>query len=318
MTERSDSSGQRAQRGGVTLLSIALPLLLVIALLAIDSLVLRLHNPTARLSPHYYVSLGDSLSFGYQPDGNIVDGFTDDLFADLRPANVTDLENFACGGESSSTMIAGGCQFRFATHVRYFGPQLDAVVNFIKAHPGRVDPLTLEIGANDVLGDFDPTSCTAGPTSDADLSKLDTNLTQTILPRLVAALTTPSGSRTADLVLLNYYNPYAAECPSSPTFVHELNDHLAADAAQFRLPVVDVYSAFGGDTGMAATICAWTWMCSAFHDIHPNSKGYTQIAKAIEQVLQYPTGSFPNPLQTPAPPPAAPPAATAPVATPTS
>ncbi|MGH2504389.1 MAG: hypothetical protein ACRDID_17930, partial [Ktedonobacterales bacterium] len=89
--------------------------------------------------------------------------------------------------------------------------------------------------------------------------------------------------------LLNYYNPFALECPDSVQFVHELNDHLQADAAQFRLPVVDIYTKFGGDTGTAGHLCALTWMCSAqFHDIHPTDAGYQAIADAVEATLGLP------------------------------
>jgi hypothetical protein len=41
-------------------------------------------------------------------------------------------------------------------------------------------------------------------------------------------------------------------CPNSATFAHELYDHLQADAAKFRIPIVDIYTAFGGDSGMAS------------------------------------------------------------------
>jgi lysophospholipase L1-like esterase len=304
MRTRASAGGAAASSGGVTLLSFLLPILLVIAVVAINTVFLVTTDPAARLAPHYYVSLGNSLAFGFQPDLDLTDGFADNLFTDLRPANVTDLENFACGGETTTSMIHGGCVYRFATHVRYTGSQLDAAVNFIIAHRGQVDPVTLEIGANDVLPDFNQTDCTVSPSSDADLALVDTNLTQTILPRLVGALTTSAGHRTGDLVLLNYYNPFAQACPNSSTFIHDLNAHLVADAAQFRLPVVDVYSAFGGDTGPSANVCVYTWICSSYHDIHPTIQGYRLIASAIAQVLAYPNGSIPNPASTTAPPPA--------------
>ncbi len=304
MRTRANAGASAPTSGGMTLLSFLLPILLVIAVVALNTAFLVIKNPGVRLTPHYYVALGDSLTFGFQPDLNLSDGFADDVFSALRPAGVTDLENFACGGETTTTLIGGGCTYRFATHVRYSGPELDAAVNFITSHQGQVDPITLEIGANDVLADFNQATCTASASVDADLARLDTNLTQTIVPRLIAALTTPAGHSSADLVLMNYYNPFAKECPNSSTFINQFNDHLVADAAQFRLPVVDVYSAFGGDTNMAARICDLTWICSAQHDIHPTTKGYSVIATAIEQVLAYPNGSIPNPASSPAPPPA--------------
>src|SRR5215813_9459737 len=194
--------------GGNVLLYVGLSALLVLTLIGLDALVLSLNIPALRLQQHYYVALGDSITFGFQPNDNITDGYADDLFSDLRSADVTRLMNYACGGESSTTMIQGGCQFKFATHVRYSGPQLNAAVAFLHDHPGAVNPVTLDIGANDVLPDFDATHCTVKATADAHLATLDSNLTKTILPRLVQELTAPQGQRTADLVLLNYYNPF--------------------------------------------------------------------------------------------------------------
>jgi lysophospholipase L1-like esterase len=159
-----------------------------------------------------------------------------------------------------------------------------------------VSPVTLEIGANDVITDWDESACSikANADANADLARMDANLTQTILPQLIEALGHGARAGYGDLHLLNYYNPYAKECPDSAPFVHKLNDHLQADAAKFGIPVVDVYAKFGGDTDMMAkNICKYTWICSQFHDIHPTNEGYLKIAEAIESTLGLPTG---NPL----------------------
>ena len=272
--------------GGRFFLFAGLATLLVVALVAIDVVVLELNNPARAASRHYYMALGDSLSFGFQPNFNFTSGFVDDVFADLHKANVTDLVNFACAGETTTSMSIGGCPGRFDHLGSYTGPQLQAALDFIRAHPGEVSPITVEIGSNDVLPDWDLPTCSAKSTANADLTTMDLNLTQIILPRLVNALQAPSGFRPGDLHLLNYYNPFAKQCPGSAEFVHLLNEHLAADAAQFRIPVVDVYSAFGGDAGMAQNICGdkpYTWFCDPqFHDIHPTNLGYQVIARAVE------------------------------------
>lgn len=272
--------------------------LLVVALVAIDAIVLEANNPARAESDHYYMALGDSLSFGYQPNLNFTSGFVDDVFAQLHKANVTDLVNYACAGETTSSMIVGGCPGRFDHHGSYTGSQLQAALDFLQAHPGAVSPITIEIGANDVLPDWNSATCTAGSTANADLANMDLNLTQIILPRIVKVLQAPSGFRPGDLHLVNYYNPFAKECPNSATFAHQINDHLAADAAQFRIPIVDVYAAFGGDAGMAGNICGatpYTWICDAqFHDVHPTTLGYQVIAGAVEQALGTP-GTNPLP-----------------------
>ena len=119
---------------------------------------------------------------------------------------------------------------------------------------------------------------------------MDSNLTDIILPDLTKALTSAKGARAGDLHLLNYYNPFAKACSNSAPFVHEVNDHLQADAAQYRIPVVDIYTAFGGDSGMASHICTYTWYCSSRFpgNIHPTNQGYQVIANAVEVALGLP------------------------------
>jgi lysophospholipase L1-like esterase len=299
---RTASSSQSTARRTPVLTLILLTILLTAALVGIDLLVLSRNNPVHALAPHYYMALGDSLSFGYQPNLDFTSGFADDIFNDLRQADVTGVVNYACIGETTSTMIHGGCPGRIAHHGSYTGPQLQAAVDFLKdeRNHGRVSPITLEIGSNDVISDLNQTTCTASSNAAADLARMDSNLTQVILPELLGALGAGTNASNGDLHMLNYYNPYAKECQGSTTFVHLLNNHLQADAARFRVSVVNVYSAFGGDAGMASHICDYTWICdSRFHDIHPTNQGYQVIAKAVELTLGLP-GTAPLPGALPA------------------
>ncbi len=286
----ASASGSGARPTSI-LAVVALSVVLVAALVGVDVLVLSRNNPAQAVSPHYYMALGDSLSFGYQPNLDFSAGFADDIFNDLHFIDVTGIVNYACAGETTDTFIHGGCVARFAHHGSYTGAQLTAAVDFLKkeANRGHVSPITLEIGSNDVIPDWDQFTCTASPNADIDLAHMDDNLTQVILPQLLDALQSRTNANNGDLHLLNYYNPYAKECPDSAQFVHTLNDHLAADAAQFKIPVVDIYGAFGGDKDMASHICDYTWICdSRFHDVHPTNTGYTIIAKAVELALGLP------------------------------
>jgi lysophospholipase L1-like esterase len=281
-------SGAQAPR---ILAVVALSVVLVVALIGVDILVLNKNNPAQAIGPHYYMALGDSLSFGFQPNLDFSAGFADDIYHDLKFIDVNGIVNYACAGETTDTFIHGGCVARFLHHGSYAGAQLSAAVDFLKseANRGHVSPITLEIGSNDVIPDWNPATCTAGPNADSDLAHMDANLTQIILPQLLNALQSGSYANNGDLHLLNYYNPFAKACADSSQFVNKLNDHLAADAEQFKVPVVDVYQQFGGDTGMAGIICQWTWICDArFHDIHPTNLGYQKIAKAVEQSLGLP------------------------------
>lgn len=272
-------------------LSAVLVVALIIALVALDVGVLLANNPSLLSSPRYYLALGESLSFGYQPNLDFADGFVDDVFADLHAQSpAVALVNYACAGETSLTMIQGNCPAHLIHHNAYSGPQLTAAVNFLRGHSGRVAPITLGVGSNDLLPDWDTTTCSPVSNATADLARLDASLTQTILPQLTAAVSPPLGTTSPNFLLLNYYNPFARACPGSAAFIHQLNDHLAADAAQFHIPVVDVYNAFGGDAHMADNLCIYTWVCDSNvnNDIHPTTVGYHIMAQAVEQALGIP------------------------------
>ncbi len=232
---------------------------------------------------HYYLGLGDSLAFGYQPDLNWDDGYVHYLYyGNLQYHGVGSLTNYACNGETSNTMINGGCPYWYILHNYYLGPQLSAAVGFIKSHAGQVSPVTLDMGANDLLPDINSSNCSVSSSWSSDLARLNANLVNTILPQLVHAL-----NGTGDLVMMNYYDPYIKACPNSIPYVRQLNSSIATDAARFNVPVVDVYDAFGGNNG-AANICNLTWICTwPFYDVHATDAGYQVIANAFAATLGY-------------------------------
>ena len=230
----------------------------------------------------YYLALGDSLAYGYQPNYDWSDGYTQDF---QNHIGTTSYENYACNGETSTTMINGGCPYWYTNHIWYFEPQLTAAVGFIQAHPGQVSPVTLDMGGNDMLPDIDPSTCTISASWTTDLATLHSNLVNTILPQLTSALTI-SGHRTGDLMMMNYYDPFINMCPNTLSYVKQLNNELAADAALFNIPLVNTYAAFGGD-GQGANICDYTWICSYFSDIHATNTGYQVIANAFAAMAGY-------------------------------
>lgn len=230
----------------------------------------------------YYLALGDSLGFGFQIDLQFHKGYADDFFANLKATGKTaHLINMACPGETSVSFINGGCPFAFIDKYHYKGPQFAATLSFIQQHPAQVSPVTLDIGANDVLPLIDDTHCTVSSSFTATLATVDANII-TILPRLQQAL-----NRTGDLFMMNYYFPYQNECPNLLPLIEEANGHLAADAQQFNVPLADVFTAFGGAATPNPTICLYTWICSKAHDIHATTLGYSVIAQAFEQTAGY-------------------------------
>lgn len=266
-------------------LAICLVLLIAPAALAASFAQGRKH---ALVGPkHYYLALGDSLAFGFQPDLNFDHGYSDYFAANLAHYGDSHYANMACPGETSTTMINGDCPYPFLRKYPYLGSQLTAAVKFIQRHAGEVSPVTLDIGANDVLGNINTSNCTINVDGfNAALAAVDTNLTQTILPEIHNALVV-NGQVTGDFVMMNYYDPYQNICPNTVPYAEELNQHLANDASGFGVTIVDVFTAFGGATTPNKHICSYTWMCSIFQDIHGTDRGYSVMATTFENGVGY-------------------------------
>jgi lysophospholipase L1-like esterase len=252
------------------------------------------HAQSAVRIKSYYLALGDSLAFGLQPNGDFNHGYAQQWFTLLQAEGSTSLTDFGCPGETTDEFI--GRPSCGLVHDPYPSgeSQLQAAVSFIVAHPYRVSPVSLDIGANDLVNflhtpgsiSFDGTGgCTVNGDVQAVLSHLDANLKDVILPDLVAALTGPGGQRTGDLVMMNLYDPYQNLYPCTVPFVQEYNSFLAADAAQFHIRVVDTFTAFGGAAIPNPQICDYTWMCSSYKDIHATTTGYGVIAAGFNSLV---------------------------------
>lgn len=233
----------------------------------------------------HYLAIGDSLAFGFQPDLDFTNGYSNDFSNNLRRHGVTTYDNLACPGETTTTMINGGCPYPELRKYVYIGAQLNAAVDYLHDNAGQVSPVTLDIGANDLLGDLNSSNCTVSSTWTSDLATMDSNLTHTILPELVAALKV-NGVVTGDLLLMNYYDPYQNLCPNTVSYIQQINAHLAADAVGYAT-IVNVFSAFGGATVPDPNTCNYTWICSVFSDIHATDAGYSVMAGAFEAAAGY-------------------------------
>lgn len=245
------------------------------------------HRASILVGPRqYYLALGDSLAYGFQPDLNFADGYASDFYSNLKPYGVTARANLGCPDETSATFIHGGCPYALLHKYFYRGAQLNMALSYLAAHPGQVSPVTLDIGANDVLPDLNAKICAPDVNKfAADLAALDANLQQIILPRLHSALMI-NGVPTGDLIVMNYYDPYQNLCPNTLPYLEELNQHLSADVADYG-SVVDVFNAFGGASIPNPNTCSYTWICSGFKDVHARSSGYSVIARAFENEVGY-------------------------------
>jgi lysophospholipase L1-like esterase len=248
----------------------------------------------------YYLSLGDSLAAGFQPNGDLTNGYAEQLYASL----VADqpklrLVKLGCGGESTVSMRFGSqypsVVLSCATPRGYKdlypkGTQLGEAVSFLQAHKGKVALVTIDIGANDlsrldaqgndVTCLFEPAGCAT------QTARIVENLTA-ILSDLRAA-----AGPGVPIVGMSYYDVFAPLCVSDPSLlfvcsrVDAINATLDDTYAAAADPVADVAGAFENDNLVtaAAHVCAWTWFC-VLGDVHPNTVGYGVIAKAFVDVL---------------------------------
>jgi GDSL-like Lipase/Acylhydrolase family len=105
---------------------------------------------------HYYVSLGDSLAEGFQPNGDGDHGYADQLYALMKVDDPTlRLVKLGCGGETTLSTVDPYLPWegRGATyHCNYpHGSQLAEAVSFLHAHAGFIRAVTIDIGGNDFL-----------------------------------------------------------------------------------------------------------------------------------------------------------------------
>ena len=246
-------------------------------------------------APRFYVSLGDSLAAGTQPDLSSPgqdrlftdQSYTDQLFRHLRGRTPT-LQHLklGCPGETSATLRYGGLPYEGAGSdklCRYAqGTQLAEAVAFLQAHQGAVVLVTIDIGANDVLN--------LGPTGGA--AAIAANL-----PVILAALRDAApGVR---VIGMNYYDPRLVTWFINPAGLQSevnaavgFNNFLEAIYGGAGDSVADVEAAFdttittpvGGIPLDVLRICTWTWMC-AVQNIHANATGYHVIALAFAAKL---------------------------------
>jgi len=266
-------------------------------ILASFSLLATLATSDASAGPRapgtYVLALGDSVSFGYQSylfdptygvDLSNTDAFVGypdyfmDRLVDTSPGKKSELVNLSCPGESSDSMVSGYCSYNvdagLPLHDGYSGAQLDAAEAFLLDNPGKVSPIFVSIGANDgnaliaACGGLDLACIGAG--APGMLANLAVNVDET-LDRLTAAA--PS----AQIILLEYYNPYYVADPATDGIALAINDTVASVASAYsKVDTVDGYTAING--GGVATVCGYTNFCTPYVDIHPNDAGHELLS----------------------------------------
>jgi len=250
----------------------------------------------------YYLALGDSLGAGWQPNAQTGQGYisghgyADDIAAKLK-ADGTKYVNLACPGETTGSMIHGGCPYP-----EPYKNQLDAAADFLNAHKGDRVLVTIDIGANNVDG------CAGAGGLDVQCGLNGIKDTAQDLPVIMKKLRAAAGHKT-EFIGSTYYNPFLASwltgsagqttAEESAVFLGLFNAVFEAEYPLYGAKVADVGAAFDSDDfhdqvplgpGVTvplnvARICQWTWMCAPTPvgpNIHANDTGYQVMAKAFE------------------------------------
>jgi lysophospholipase L1-like esterase len=268
----------------------------------------------------YYLSLGDSYSIGYQPlpaPGGGTPGYTAYVAGKLK----MNLENFGCGGATTSTILSSsppGCAAPAATDAVAYPTtsQVQAAVSFIDtpANAGLVKLVTVSIGGNDItgcVGAGDQTAITNCVITNAGIAK--TNI-ETLVGDVRTALDA-SGDTSAriigltypDVILGQYVNPGGSSAISLANlsvtaFDDVVNpDFSAAYATVANTNFVNVTQAKykkaheGDDTALTQTTplapygkiprAVWEICTITYYcqlqNIHANTLGYQFIGKLV-------------------------------------
>ena len=178
------------------------------------------------------------------------------------------LLNLGVSGETSGSLIGGG--------------QLGEAVAFLAAN--RVAYVTVDIGANDLLGHLTSPDCSESLERPACRERLESAMAAYEANISVILTAIAEAAPEATIVFLEAYNPFSlgtgiAFEEGTSLMVVRLNDLAAAAAAAQGIPVAD------GFTSMQGTAAFTTLMLASPPDIHPNALGHDVLAQAIVAAL---------------------------------
>jgi lysophospholipase L1-like esterase len=247
-----------------------------------------------------YLSLGDSVTFGYRestvvPAPNYNNqasfvGYPELLGAELH----LKVANPACSGETSGSLInvtvkSNGCEnaYRknFPLHVKYTGSQLAYAVSYLKTH-SSVRLVSLMIGANDlfICQATTPDGCASPSEQGPVMSKIAANV-KTIL----SAVRNKAHYR-GQVAILNYYS-----LDDTSAFVTAasagLNKAMDSAAKPFHVEIADGFGEF-----KAASLDSASNPCTAglltqlgmpgTCGVHPSAAGQSLLAQAMFKAIK--------------------------------
>ena len=248
----------------------------------------------ATAKPLYYLALGDSLAAGTGAS-TTNNRYVNVLYQhELSRFPTLQLENIACGGATTTSMIDGpGCSYASGT-------QLGDAEAFLRAHPRQVAFVTIDIGANNVDG------CQVGQSISATCVQSGLSHITAELPQILSGL--EAAAPGVAVYGMNYYDPFLGEwltgaggqavAQQSEVEVGVLNTLLtqlyatggAATADPATLFQTTDFALTGSYLGVTepqnvADVCNWTLFCSGGGNIHANDTGHGLVATAFAAVV---------------------------------
>jgi lysophospholipase L1-like esterase len=276
-------------RSAVATLVSALGLAMVVCTAAVAT---RSSAPVYQPPQRYYLALGDSIAYGFEPNtaSTTTAGYVGLFAARLRKLTPEiEVVNYGCPGESTLTFSRGGCPARadgLKLHDPFRGPQLRAAESFLHAHPGQVGPITLTLWGNDWLpllldtckGDV---ACvrTRGPGA---IAAFGSRLIS-ILQRLRAA------APKAEIIVTGAWDPDPNALAELRPIYRSLDTAIAQAASASGVRVAKVLPVFNPAASVrvaAARLCRLTFSCSR-SDPHPTDAGYRALAEAVMDASGY-------------------------------
>jgi lysophospholipase L1-like esterase len=227
-------------------------------------------SATAEGNP-LYLALGDSLAATEGVEG-YAEGYVSQVHRELslRDGTVYGLRNLGVVGETSGTMINGG--------------QLDEAIDY--GREADVAYVTIDIGANDLLGHLSSSDCSDDITNAACQERiaLSTDAYARNVDDIFASLR--EAFPEATIVFLEAYNPFSLGFEGRVDFETLSNEALAAlnqiaaeSAGRYDILVADGFSPMRGTSSVT------THMTSIPPDIHPNELGYDILTGAVMTAL---------------------------------
>ena len=247
-------------------------------------------QPVYQPPQSYYLALGDSMAYGFQPTkadappSAAHTGYVDLFAARLRRLSPSiDVVNYGCPGESTVTFTRGGCDWLKhggKLHDPFRGSQLDAAKAFLRAHSGKVSPITVTLWGNDLPLPLSHNAKRA-PSAIASFERRF----ESILRQLRAA------APASEIIVTGAWNLEADRLARAEPLYRSLDAAIRRSAAASRARVADMFAALDGPGSVKARqarLCSLTFICSK-SDPHPTDAGYRAMAAAFMTASGYPS-----------------------------